>query len=150
VSPFKFEPESGAVPIGQHDVKIVDAVHGTNSKGNPNLRVVFETPDGAQIADWLVHLPQSRWRWRQLWEAAGLEFPNGGEVDERDLIGRCVHIDVIEDTYQGRTRARVGEISEYLGPDIPVDLKEPQAAARSQRGSFAQAAGIEDDEEASF
>jgi hypothetical protein len=149
MSPFKFEPESGTIPLGQHDVEIVDAVPGVNSKGNDNLRVVYElASSGAQIADWLVHVPQSRWRWRQLWEAAGLEFPNGGEVDERDLIGRRVHIDVIEDTYQGQPRPRVGEVSEYLGSDIPADdsdLPEPGAD-----GSFAAAAGLQDDDEVPY
>jgi hypothetical protein len=147
VSPFKFDPGSGTIPVGEHDVEIVEATAGVNSRGNDNLRVVYEAPSGAQIADWLVHVPQSRWRWRQVWEAAGLPFPNGGEVDESELVGRRVHIDVVEDSYQGQTRPRVGEVSEYLGSDIPAD--EPEVPAGVD-GSFAAAAGLEDDEEAPY
>lgn len=146
MSPFTFDAESGEIQPGQHDVEIVEAVPGTNSKGNPNLRVVFETPDGAQLADWLVALPQVRWRWEQLWTAAGLEFPNGGEVDETDLIGLRVHIDVIEDTYQGVTRSKVKEVSSYVGPDIPNTFDEPPPRPESSGGGFAAAAGLEVDD----
>jgi len=142
--------ESGAIGVGDHDVGIVEVVPGTNSKGNPNLRTVFETPDGAQIADWITILPQTQWRLRQLWEAAGLEFPNdGGEIDTDDLIGRQVHIVVEEDTYQGTTRDKVTDISAPVEPDIPIDgsdLPEPGAAAAA-KDTFAAAAGLEDDEE---
>jgi hypothetical protein len=150
VSPFRFEAESGSIPVGDFDVKIVEAVSGTNSKGNPNLRVVFEAPDGAQIADWLVHLPTVRWKWEQLWEAAGLEFPVGPvEVDERDLVGKRVHIDVIEDSYQGQTRTKVKEVTGPVGMDVPIDFPESDTAADTD-GSFAAAAGLEDDDSAPY
>jgi hypothetical protein len=143
MSPFAFDAESGEIPIGQHDVEIVEVKAGCNNKGNPNLRVSFETSDGGQVVDWLVHVPSARWRWRQLWEATGLEFPiDSGEVDETDLIGRRVHIEVIEDTYQGVTRRKVGkEFSAPVGLDVPVV---------EAKDSFAAAAGIESDEEAPF
>lgn len=130
MSPFNFDAESGEIQPGQHDVEIVEAVPGVNSKGNQNLRVVYEAPDGAQLADWLVVLPQVRWRWQQLWAAAGLEFPvDTGVVDEADLIGQRVHIEVIADTYNGSTRPKVKEVSGPVAPDIPFDEPQPELPA---------------------
>ena len=108
-------------------------------------------PNRAQLADWLVALPQVRWRWEQLWTAAGLPFPDGGgEVDEADLIGKRVHIDVIEDTYEGRTRGKVKEVSGYVGSDIPIDFPEDEQTG-GEASSFAAAGGLEaDDDEAPY
>ncbi len=131
MSPFELPEESGEIQAGDHDVEIVEAVATTNKNtGNDQLRVTFEDPSGAQITDWLVHKPTVAWKWRQLWEAAGLPWTGTGgkvKVDEADLVGRRVHIDVINDTYEGRTRAKVREVSPYVGSDIPSEL--PDAGA---------------------
>jgi hypothetical protein len=136
MSPFTFEPESGTIPVGQRDVEIVEAVAGVNqNSGNENLRVVFEASDGSQLADWWTKAPAARWRWEELWVAAGLEFPvDGGMVDEKDLIGRRVHIEVIDDTYQGQTRRKVKEVSAPVDADVPIDTTGLPDASEGDEG----------------
>jgi hypothetical protein len=140
MSPFEIPAESAVLPTGQHDVEIVEAVAGTNfNSGNDNLRVVFEASDGSQVTDWWTFTPAALWRWEELWTAAGLAWPHGGGgVDEHDLIGRKVHVTVIEDEYQGQTRRKVKEVSAPVGSDIPAD--EPEVPATS----------VEDDEKVPF
>jgi hypothetical protein len=122
MSPFEFDAESAEIAVGTHSVSIVEAVAGTNSKGNDNLRVVYEAGDGSQLADWLVKLPQSRWVWQRLWLACDLEFPlAGGTVDEKDLIGHRVTIVVEDDTYNDQTRPKVKDVRPPLSPDLPYD-----------------------------
>jgi hypothetical protein len=131
MSPFEIKPESGTIPVGQCDAEIVEAVPGTNTNsGNPNLRVVFETADGSQLADWWTLTPAAQWRWELLWTAAGLEFPvDGGTIDEKDLIGKRVGIDVIDDEYQGKTRRKIKEVFAPVGADVPIDAPEPPAVS---------------------
>ena len=52
----------------------------------------------------------------------------GGQVDEQDLIGRHVHIEVVEDTYEGKTRLKVKEVMSPVGVDVPIDPVEPAAS----------------------
>lgn len=134
MSPFSFDADTGEIPVGQHDVEIVEAIPGLNNKGNPNLRVIYELPgDGRQLPDWLTAVPRARWVWKRLWEAAGLPFPDDDvDVDEADLIGKRVHIEVVEDTYDGVVRNKVKDVSPYVGSDVPDDLdtatSDPPAA----------------------
>jgi hypothetical protein len=125
VSPFEFAPEAGGIDVGEHDVVIIEAVPGINANsGNQNLRVVFESADGDELADWWTHTPAARWRWEELWSAAGLDFPiDGGTIDERDLVGKRVCIEVIEDEYLGRKRLKVKSVFRCTSsePEIPVD-----------------------------
>jgi hypothetical protein len=147
MSPFTFDAVSGEIPIGQHDVEIVEARAGVNqNSGNDNLRVTFEARDGSQLADYWTKTEKARWRWSQLWISAGLDWPSddqGGTIDERDLLGRRVHITVVEDTYTGQVRRKVKEVGSPIGSDIPTD-------DLPVGGGFAAAAGIDDDEEAAF
>ena len=138
--PFKIDATSGEIAPGSHRVEIVEAKAGTNAKGNPNIRVVYEDTRGAQLADWLVYLPQVMWRWKTLWTAAGLTWPeHGGEVDENDLVGRRVEIEVIKDTYQGVERPKVREVF-APGPesDVPndFDTSSGPAAADDDEAPF--------------
>lgn len=142
MSPFKFDPASGELPVGWHDVEIVDAVPGVNAKGNPNLRIVYQAPDGRQITDWLVAVPAARWRWQMLWSAAGLTFPDdGGTVEETDLIGKRVSVEILEDEYQGVVRNKVGDISPSafdVASDVPSDFDT------AATGSAPAAADVDD------
>jgi hypothetical protein len=146
-STFEFGPETGEIPVGQHDVEIVEAVASVNrNSGHQNLRITFEARDGSQLVDWWTKTSASRWRWEQLWSAAGLKFPvGGGTVDGKDLVGRRVNVEVIEDDYQGKTRLKVKDVAAFVGLDVPEPGDNTDA-----KGSFAAAAGIESDEEAPY
>jgi hypothetical protein len=122
--PFEFEEEAGELGLGLHDVEIVEAVAGVNrNSGNPNLRVTFEDDRGAQLTEWLTHVPAARWRWEQLWFAAGLEFPpGGGTVDEENLLGRRVQVNVVDELYDGQLRRKVKEFLPADTSDIPSDV----------------------------
>jgi hypothetical protein len=142
--PFTFDADTGEIPPGRCDVEIVDAVPGVSSKGNENLRLTFRDAAGRQVTDWLTYLPSVRWRWRLVWECAGLPFPHdeAGEIDERDLLGRTINVEIAHDTYEGRTRSKVIDYMPAVGSDIPSDVD-------SARG-FAAAAGLNDDSTAPY
>jgi hypothetical protein len=131
--PFTFEAESGEIPVGQHDVEIVEATPKT--VGDPpkdKLLVTFEARDGSQVVDWLTKSKPSKFRWEQLWSAAGVPFADdGGKVtfDETRLVGRRVHIEVIDDEYNGTVRRKVKEVFAPVEPDVPFDMPEREPAS---------------------
>lgn len=143
---FTFDDDSGEIGPGQWDVEITEAVAGVNKKGNNRLKVVYRKEDGQVLTDWLVQLPQSKWVWHRLFEAAGIEVQRAdGTVtfDAQELIGARVTIEVEEQTWEGQTRPRVKDVYRPIGSDVPNT-----GVADHSDSSFAQAAGLEpaDDE----
>jgi hypothetical protein len=144
MSPFTIDPDGGSdeLPAGQHDVQIVKAVAGQSGKGNPNIRVELEDRHGRELAEWVTITPAALWKVEELWSAAGLAWPDqGGEIDEADLVGRTVHIEVAEEEYNGRTRPRVREWTPASGVEIAADSEGLDTSG----GGFAEAAGIDDE-----
>jgi hypothetical protein len=137
VSPFEIEADAGEILVGQHnDAAVAEAVVKTvGDPPKPKLLVVYEVSDGSQLADWLTPSKPSRWKWEELWAAAGLAFPVvDGKLtfNEADLIGKRVHIEVIDEEYNGQVRRKVKAVSKPVDADVPIDM--PEAEATSEKG----------------
>lgn len=150
MSPYTFATGDSELPVGQSNVEIIEAKDGpTSSNGNPQMIVELEDVQGRQLTDWVVMTERAKWRVQQLWSAAGLDWPETGQVDERDLIGKRVHVEVFEDTYNGVTRRKIKEYSKPIGSDVPMDI-EPQQLS----GGFGAAVGAgkpaDDDDDIPF
>jgi hypothetical protein len=103
---------SGPPPPGTHVARIDSAAEGESSGGYPqielDLRVTAGDANGATIRDWLVAIPSTYGKVKQLLEAAGVEIPQGAfALDVSVLEGRPVQIVVRENEYLGEKRMRV-------------------------------------------
>ncbi len=97
----------GGLPPGTYDVSIEEATEGTSSGGYGQFELLLTCPQG-RMRDWLVIVPKTLGKLRALIEAAGLSVPSGEfDFDPSELVGKLVQIDVAEETYDGKARARV-------------------------------------------
>ena len=91
-------------------------------KETPYLGVEIEDSAGHRLIDRVYVTPTAMWRLRQLWEAAGLAWGDaGGMADEQALVGRMVHVTVIDEPYGDRVYKKVTEWSPPVASDIPTD-----------------------------
>ena len=137
MSPITIPQESGGdIPVGDHTVEIIAARDGVSSKGNDQIVVDLQDRDGRVLTDWITITPRALWRVKQVWEAAGLNWPgSGGEIDEQDLVGRHVHITVFEDEYQGVKRNKISEYAQ-APPQTDIPFDPPVAKTVTARGAF--------------
>jgi hypothetical protein len=117
----------GMLPEGMHTCRIKSAEEGRSSNGHPQVELEFEAVEGeyvgATIRDWLVVVPQTFGKVKQLVEAAKLDYPAGEfALEARDLVGRRVAILVREEPdHKGESRRRVKSYDPADGSDLPAD-----------------------------
>jgi hypothetical protein len=85
----------GLLPPGRHLCRIVDTEEGESSNGNPQMILTLEAIAGehvgGQIKDWIVVVPQTYGRVRQILDAAGLlsSPASGSSTRLRCAAARC-------------------------------------------------------------
>ena len=123
MTPITIGPESAEIPPGDADARITAAATGKNRTGSTHIRVDLEDAQNRYLTDFVTVTERAMWRVKQLWSAAGLPWPgtDGGRIDERELVGKVVHITVEPEEYEGVTRVKVKEYAAAVGGDIPVD-----------------------------
>jgi len=95
--PYTFDPDEIGIVAEGLQVLTVDEIKETESKkGDPMWIVRLTDSNGYELTDFIVHKPNIiDWKFRPLWEAAGLTWPEGRAVlDERRLVGRQVQVTV--------------------------------------------------------
>ena len=95
--PYTYDPDAlGVVPEGVQMLTVTEIKETESNKGDPMWIVRMEDKDGYELTEFIVHKPNIiDWKFRPLWEAAGLEWPTGRAVlDEAKLVGRRVLVTV--------------------------------------------------------
>lgn len=124
--------EAGDIlPAGHHDIEVASAAEGQSTGGHPQLELELTATggeyEGGRIRDWVVVIPSTAGKVKQVLEAFGVEVPNSSvRFGASDLNGKRARILVREEPDQeGKLRAR-------------VKAYEPLEAVASSNGSTAK------------
>ena len=133
--------ESGgkAVPDGTYRVEVVEITEEESSEGHAYLkwkfRVVEGDSKGAILYENTSLQPQALWKLKGLLEVLGEEVPDSVmKLDLADYVDGQLTVEVVNETYEGKDRPRVGQ---YGAAD----------AAPSKSSSKKKPATDEDEEE---
>ena len=129
--------ESGGgrkVPDGEYLLKVTEVESKESSSGNPMLVFKYKIANGpfsgAVVWDNVSLTPQALWRFRTLLECFGLNPGDGKfKVDPDKYVGKTVFVEVANETYQGKEKAR---IATFLSAGAPNE-SAPSATAASIR-----------------
>ncbi len=117
----------------------------TKDKGTPGLGLTLVDDEGreTEVVMWATRAAEDRLE--ELWDSAGLEWPwEGGTVDEGDLVGKRVLVNLVEAEWQGKTRLKPDTWSPADGTDVPADTEGLGPSDESTEG------GDEDDSDVPF
>jgi len=127
------------LPEGDYEFVVDDAGEKTSNKGNEQIELQLLVSDGntkVRVFDNLVFIPSCYWKIDLFRECTGEKLieAQGVSFEADDCIGRKGRLHLVIDTYNGRTRNKVGE---YLPPRIgkggvPVPLAAPVAAVANE------------------
>lgn len=95
--PYTFDPDEVAIaPEGTQLMTVTSIRETESSKGDPMWIVHLTDADGHEVPEFIVHKPNIiDWKFRPLWEAAGLQWPQGRAViDEQQLVDRQVMVTI--------------------------------------------------------
>jgi hypothetical protein len=146
MTPIEVGGTAAEIPAGRHNVTITEArTFETKDKGTPGLGLTLVDDEGreAEVVMWTTRAAEDRLE--ELWDSAGLEWPwEGGTVDEADLVGKRVHVDLITAEFKGKTRLKVNTWSRPEGSDVPADDEDLRPSDEPEEG------GDEDDSDVPF
>lgn len=144
--PYTYDPDEAGIPAEGTHLMTVDAIdETTSSKGDPMWIVRLSTRDGLEAVDFIVHKPNIvDWKFRPLWEAAGLQWPSGRAIlDEAQLVDRVVQVTIAhERSREFGLQARIQGYAPADASDLQQtidDITQPAAA------TTATSAGDDDD-----
>jgi hypothetical protein len=105
------ELEAPAVPAGDHPARIDKVTSRASGAGNQVLNLQWtisgtEPPAGQKVFDTITLVPDAYWKLQLLFAAIGYT-PGEQGFQTEELHGQTAVITVVEDTYQGVTRAKV-------------------------------------------
>lgn len=101
------------LPPGHHEIQVVSSDQGQSSGGHPQLELELTATggeyEGGSIRDWIVVIPSTAGKVKQLLEALGVEVPNGAlSFNAGDLVDKRARILVREEQGQdGKLRSKV-------------------------------------------
>jgi hypothetical protein len=135
------EPDIDEIPPGDNVlVTIIEARVIESNNGNPGIGLTLEDEQQRELEDAVWVTRNTRDRVEELVTACGLPFPKGQlKLNVKELEGRRVLVDLVEQEYRGRTSTRVTTWSRYGGSDVPADTEGLWSSDKSS-GSFADAA----------
>lgn len=105
--------EAGDIlPAGTYTVEVTDSEEGKSSGGHPqielDLRCIAGQYDGGTIKDWVVVIPSTAGKVKQILAAFGVEGLDGTvKFEASDLKGKRANIVVREEPYDGKLKSRV-------------------------------------------
>jgi hypothetical protein len=91
--PYSYDPDAGGlIPEGNTQLTITAIEETTSRKGDPMWIIRMQDPANREHTEWVVQTPKMiDWKFRPLWEAAGLQWPTGTAIiDEQQLVDRRV------------------------------------------------------------
>lgn len=107
--------------IGIHDVKCIKAEETTSSNDNPQIELEWESiageEKGSTIKDWIVVIPATLGKVKQMMEACGVDIPKGAfDLNVTDILGCHTRI-VVRKENPGDKYPRVAA---YTNSDLPL------------------------------
>lgn len=117
-------------PEGTHIVKIATVEETTFQSGNEGFKVAFElirgAGKGARVYENFPLQETALWKLKALLVAIGMKADGRVTLDTDKLIGKTLELDVYHEEYDGRMRARVGELRrpELDDDDLDDDIDE--------------------------
>jgi hypothetical protein len=122
------------LPSGTHTVEVTESKEGTSSGGHPqvelDLRCVAGQYVDGTIKDWIVVIPKTAGKVKQILEAFGVANLDGKvSFEASDLKGKRANIVVREEPYDGQMKSKVkayepaSEVAQTNGsaPDSKAD-----------------------------
>lgn len=100
------------LPPGSHNVEVVEAKEGESGTGKPQLELellAYEGEyEGGTIRDWIVVIPKTAGKVKQLLAAFGVgDLDSEVAFEAEDLKGKKAQILVRNEPYDGKDRSRV-------------------------------------------
>lgn len=100
---------SDILPPGTHKVEVIKAEEGTSSGGHPQLELELRAYEGeyqdGTIRDWIVVIPSTAGKVKQILEAFGIEKLVGYGAE--DFKSRKAQVIVRNELREGQERSRV-------------------------------------------
>lgn len=105
-------------PEGTHVVKVASVEEVTFQGGNEGFKVAFEITKGAgkgaRVYENFPLVDTALWKLKSLLVAIGIKADGRVTLDTDKLIGKTLEIDVYHEDYEGKTRAKVGEMRKLV------------------------------------
>ena len=118
-------------PDGTFKAEITSFEQEESSTGNPMIVAKYKILEGkgkgAVIFDNLSLQPQALFRLKSLCEALGIEADGAIDLDFDDFVGQEVLVDVENETYEGKKRARAAGYASLEDKDSSEDGEEEES-----------------------
>lgn len=102
----------GVLSAGYHTVRIEEAKEGESTNRHPQFELEFGNDEGS-IRDWLVVVPSTMGKLKQLLDATGVE-PDNEEVTPAQLEGKKLMIHVRMEPHQDPSKGDRARVNQYL------------------------------------
>ena len=113
---------------GKHVCRIVSADEKASQGGNDMIVVAFEVTKGddkgARVYENYPLVDTALWKLKGLLQAIGMKADGKVQLDLDKLIGKQVTVTVKHEEYEGKTRARVDEVSKLTAASADADEDE--------------------------
>lgn len=117
-------------PEGTHTVKVVEMKESTFQSGNEGFKVAFEiikgAGKGARVYENFPLAENSLWKLKSLLEAVRIKADGRIMLDTNKVVGKTLEIDVYHEEYEGRMRARLGEMRRLGAGKVEDDDDEEE------------------------
>lgn len=105
-------------PEGTHVVKVASVEEVTFQGGNEGFKVAFEITKGAgkgaRVYENFPLVDTALWKLKSLLVSIGMKADGRVTLDTDKLVGKTLEIDVYHEEYEGKTRAKVGEMHKLV------------------------------------
>lgn len=112
-------------PEGTHVVKVASVEEVTFQGGNEGFKVAFEITKGAgkgaRVYENFPLVDTALWKLKSLLVAIGMKADGRVTLDTDKLIGKTLEIDVYHEDYEGKTRAKVGDMRKLVKSKVEDD-----------------------------
>lgn len=112
-------------PEGTHVVKVASVEEVTFQGGNEGFKVAFEITKGAgkgaRVYENFPLVDTALWKLKSLLVSIGMKADGRVTLDTDKLVGKILEIDVYHEEYEGKTRAKVGEMRKLVKSKVEDD-----------------------------
>lgn len=112
-------------PEGTHVVKVASVEEVTFQGGNEGFKVAFEITKGAgkgaRVYENFPLVDTALWKLKSLLVSIGMKADGRVTLDTDKLVGKTLEIDVYHEEYEGKTRAKVGEMRKLVKSKVEDD-----------------------------
>lgn len=135
---------------GRHPAKIVKAEETTTNSGDDAIKVTFEViagaDKGARISNLFSLTEKALWKLKTMLQAFGMKCDGEIILDLDKLVKKVCFIDVVDDEYDGKKRAKIDAFARYTAPasdndDDEDDDEEPEEEEQEEEKPAKKRAG---------